>query len=391
MMSFGSSVLRYHQVLDKGAVLFALCAIATTFVGPTTQFTLQSRYPMMSDVQDNNFYIFAHMVDAGWITECADLSGPKASNSSGIYNLDDSGSCDLTGFNGGATCGSELSGDDAMDAKELDMACGPDLPAVSCDYDMSDMSWKHAHFSDKQVVNGLLVSIVDICVDAAFSMRPVDHPKAMSSKVSAGNFTHGDIAINKTDHTWQQARESFLHCSLKSGLVALSYLDAMTISGAHLEFELTELGDSTLLADDFRGCAPATLLRRVGSVEKTCSNSGSGRFPPDEPFVHRFFTAERKQDATSSCLEWFLGALSFCMHVIFMDQIGQVVQCHRCLEAITKDVSLMICQASSLKVDELQMLRTKFFHWETMGQDLLKCNLICSAFQGRLVRSYVLY
>ena len=168
MMSFGNLVLRHHQVLDKIAVLFALCAIATTFVGPTTQFTLQSRSPMMSDVQDNNFYIFAHMVDAGWITECADLSGPRESNSSGIYNLDDSGSCDLTGFNGGATCGSELSGDDAMDAKEFDMACGPDLPAVSCDYDMSDMSWKHAHFSDKQVVNGLLVSNVDICVDAAF-------------------------------------------------------------------------------------------------------------------------------------------------------------------------------------------------------------------------------
>ena len=255
-----------------------------------------------------------------------------------------------------------------MDAKEFDMACGPDVPAVSCDYDMSDMSWKHAHFSDKQVVNGLLVSNVDIGVDAAFSMRPVDHPKALSLKVSAGNFAHGNIVINQTDQTWQEERESLLQCSLKSGLVALSYLDATTIIGAQLEFELTELGNSTLLADDFRECIPATLLRRVGSVEKTCSNSGLGRFPPDEPFAHQFFTAERKQDATSSCLKWFLGALSFCMRVLFMDQIGQVVQSHRCLEAVTKDVSLMICQASSLKVDELQMLRTKFFTGKPWGR-----------------------
>ena len=365
MMSFGSSVLRHHQVLDTGAVPFALCVITTTFVGTNTPFTLQSRCPVMSDVPDNSFYTFAHMVDTGWITECADLSGTRPSNSSGIYNLDDSGSCDLTGFYGSATCGSELSGDDAVDAKEFDMACGPDLPAESCDYDMSDMSWKHVHFSDKQVVNGLWVSNVDICVDAAFSMRPVDHPKALSLKVSAGNFTHEDVVINKTDQTWQEARESLLQCSLKSGLVALSYLNAKTIIRAQLECELTELGYSTLLADNVRKRAPATLLRRVGPVEKTCSNSGLGRFPPDEPFVHQFFTAERKQDATSSCLKWFLGALSFCMHVLFMDQLGQVVQSHRCLEATTKDVSLMIYQASSLKVDEVQMLLTKLFTGET--------------------------
>ena len=53
------------------------------------------------------------------------------------------------------------------------------------------------------------------------------------------------------------------------------------------------------------------------------------------------------------------------MHVLFMDQLGQVVQSHRCLEATTKDVSLMIYQASSLKVDEVQMLLTKLFTGET--------------------------
>ena len=213
--------------------------------------------PVMSDVQDSSFDTFAHMVDTGWITECADFSGTRPSNSSGIYNLDDSGSCDLTGFYGDAACGSELSGDDVADAKEFDMTCGPDLPAESCDYDMSDISWKHAHFSDKQVANGPVVSNIDACVDAAFSMIPVDPPKpiweqgvwadivgdgaflksswtsiglkrlplpcvtsswdsatssntrkAKSLKVSAGNFTHEDIVINKTDQTWQEERES---------------------------------------------------------------------------------------------------------------------------------------------------------------------------------------
>ena len=371
---------QHHQVLDKGAFSFALCVIATIFaakphltsstyahitVGTNTPFTLQSRCPLMSDVPNNSFETFAHMVDTGWITECADLSGTRPSNSSGIYHFYDSGSCDLTGFYGGAACGSDLSDDDVVDAKEFDIACGLDLSAESCDYDMSDISWKHAHFSDQQVANGPVGSNVDICVDAAFYMRPVDPSKALSLKVSTGNFTHEDIVVIKSDQFMQEERKSLLQCSLERGLVALSDFNTKTIIRMQLDCELTELGNSTLLADNFRGRAPATLLGRVRSVEKMYTNFGLGGFPPDEPLVHQFFTAERKQDATPSCLKGFLEALSFCLHVLFVDQLGQVVQSHRCQETTTADVSKMISQAYSLKVDEWQMLRTKFCTGET--------------------------
>ena len=110
--------------------------------------------PAMSDVPDSSFDTFAHMVETGWSTECADLSGIRPNHSSGIYSLDTSGSGDLTGFLEDVTaCGSEFSGDDVPGTKGFDMACGPDLPAESCDYEASDISWRHALFFDNQVAN----------------------------------------------------------------------------------------------------------------------------------------------------------------------------------------------------------------------------------------------
>ena len=371
--------------------------------------------PAMSDVPDSSFDTFAHMVETGWSTECADLSGIRPNHSSGIYSLDTSGSGDLTGFLEDVTaCGSEFSGDDIPGTKGFDMACGPDLPAESCDYEASDISWRHAPFFDNQVANDPVVSNIDACIDAAYSMIPVDPPKpiweqgvwadifgdgvflksgwtsiglkkfplpcatsswdaatssntrrAKSLKVSAGNFTHEDIVINKTDQTWQEERESLLQSGLKRWLVASSYFNARTVIRTQLDCELTELGKLTLLADIFRGRALATLLKRVRSVEKMCSHFGFGNFPPDEPSVYQFFTAERKQGAPPSRSKGFLEALSFCRHVLSMDQLGQVIQSRRCLGATTADVPSVISQASPLKVDELKMLHTKLLTGET--------------------------
>ena len=118
--------------------------------------------PVTSDVQDSNFDSFAHLVETGWGSECADLSGNRVSRSSGIYNLDASGSHDLTGFVGDASaCGSEFSGDDVTGTKEFGLACDPVLPAESCDYEASDMSWRHTSFFDKQVASDPVVSNID--------------------------------------------------------------------------------------------------------------------------------------------------------------------------------------------------------------------------------------
>ena len=39
-------------------------------------------------------------------------------------------------------------GEDVTGTKGFDMACGPDLPAGSCDYEASEISWRHASFFD---------------------------------------------------------------------------------------------------------------------------------------------------------------------------------------------------------------------------------------------------
>ena len=68
-------------------------------------------------------------------------------------------------------------GEDVTGTKGFDMACGPDLPAESCDYEASEISWRHASFFDKQVANDPVVSNIDACVDAAYSMIPVGTPE----------------------------------------------------------------------------------------------------------------------------------------------------------------------------------------------------------------------
>ena len=268
--------------------------------------------PVTSDVHDSNFDSFAHLVETGWGSECADLSGNRVSRSSGIYNLDASGSHDLTGFVGDTSaCGSEFSGDDVTGTKEIDLTCDPVLPAESCDYEASDISWRHASAFDKQVASDPVVSNIDACVDAAYSMIPVDPPKpiweqgvwadifgdgvfmksgwtsiglkrlplpcatsswdaatssnprkAKSLKVSAGTLTYDDIVINKTDQTWQEERESLLQSSLKRWVVASSYFNARTVIRTQLDCELTELGKLTLLADIFRGRATCNPIEK---------------------------------------------------------------------------------------------------------------------------------
>ena len=359
-------------------------------------------FPPMSAESDSSFETFTHLVETGWESECADLSNSRGSRSFGIYNFDASGSLGLTGFSGDASAfGSGLAGDSV-------------LPAESLDYEASNISWKPASILDERLVDEPVVSNIDACVESAYSMIPVEPPKpiweqgvwadilgdgvfmksgwtsfelkklplpcttaswdaatssnprkAKSLKASAGISTHDDIVISKTDQTWQEEGESLLQSSFKRWLVASSYFNAKSIIRTQLDCELTELGILTLLADIFKGRAPATLLKRVRSVEKMCSHFGLGSFPPDEPSVYQFFTAERKQGAPPSCLKEFFEALSFCRHVLSMDQLGQTVQSRRCLGATTADMPNVISQASSLKMDELRMLHIKRLTGET--------------------------
>ena len=197
--------------------------------------------------------------------------------------------------------------------------------------------------------------------DAATSSNP---RKAKSLKVSAGISNHDDIVINKTDQTWREERESLLQSSLKRWLVPSSYCNVKSNIRTQFDGELTELGKLTLLADIFKGRAPATLLKRVRSGEDV-QPFWFGIFTPDEPSVYQFFTPERKQGAPHSRLKGFLEALSFCRHVLSMDQLAQTVQSRRCLGATTADVPNVISQVSSLKVGELRMLHVKRLAGET--------------------------
>ena len=177
-----------------------------------------------------------------------------------------------------------------------------------------------------------------------------EHKKARRLKAPGDGLTHEDIVINKTDQTWQEERESLVQSALKRWLVVSSYFQAKTVIRIQLDSEPMELGKLTLLADVFRGRAPATLLKRVRSVEKMCSAFGMNGFPPDEPTVYQFFNSERSSGAPPSRLKGYLEALSFCKFVLGMEQLGPVEQSRRCIGATTSEVPVAVAQAAPLKV-----------------------------------------
>jgi hypothetical protein len=62
----------------------------------------------------------------------------------------------------------------------------------SCDYEVPEISWKPASDFGKHVANDPVVSNIDACVDAAYSMIPVDPLKpALEQRVWADLFGDG--------------------------------------------------------------------------------------------------------------------------------------------------------------------------------------------------------
>ena len=110
-------------------------------------------------------------------------------------------------------------------------------------------------------------------------------PRAKARKLGEGSCTHADIVVHKTDQTWQEERESILQNALKRWLMVCTYFNAKTMIRVHLDCAMDEMSKLTVLADVFRGRAPATLLKRVRAVEKMCQHLGIGAFPPTEAAV----------------------------------------------------------------------------------------------------------
>lgn len=87
-------------------------------------------------------------------------------------------------------------------------------------------------------------------------------PRTKVRKTGDMSCTYSDTVVHRTDQTWQEERESILQTALKRWLVVCSYFNAKTTIRVQLDCSMEELQKLTLLADIFRGRAPATLLKR---------------------------------------------------------------------------------------------------------------------------------
>eukprot|EP00435_Cladocopium_sp_Y103_P050198 s108_g15.t1 len=170
-----------------------------------------------------------------------------------------------------------------------------------------------------------------------------------------------------TDQSWEEERESQLQTALKRWLVVIISFNRSTLVWRQLADEQDDVAKLVVLSDLFRGKAPATLLKRARALEKLCSYFGIGAFPVSEGDLYRFFQYERSNGAPPSRLRSFIEAMSFCFHVLGMDELKDALNSKRLHGCAVASVPHTISQASPLSVLELDKLHAVLF--ESDGWD----------------------
>ena len=179
---------------------------------------------------------------------------------------------------------------------------------------------------------------------------------------------YASVVINKPDHTWEEERESLLQSALKRWVVTLRNFAPWTIIRSQLAECINDIQQLRLVADCVRGRSPATLLKRVRSIEKVCLYLDDRTFPPNEQQTYQFFCAERDAGAPASRLKSRFEALVFCYHVFTVTELGDVINSRRCHGVTMNDVPSQISQASALQVAELRKLHDVLEHGEPWDQ-----------------------
>ena len=165
-----------------------------------------------------------------------------------------------------------------------------------------------------------------------------------------------DVVKHVTEQTWEEERESMLQSALKRWLMVLTAFKRSSLIWSQLAAEPEDVGKLTVLADVFRGKAPATLLKRVRAIEKICSYLGPDVFPCSESTMYLFFQEQRRDGAPPSRLKSYLEALAFCLYTFGLEELRPVVASKRLHGCTIPDVPTIAKQAAPLSVDELTTL-----------------------------------
>ena len=241
------------------------------------------QFPVMSDATTDRQNLalcdsFTHLVERGWMSECAESTEFGGGHSPVFDGFDPSGAVPSTGLFGDdvAEYPQQSSFEEFAGDVEQNLA-GDTLSHFDSLLDGSSVSSGQqstligARFGVDPVVPNIAA-----CVDAAYAMIPVeppkpvweqgvwadifgdgvflkhswtsmglkklplpfapatsdaatgtDHKRAKRLKVSDDGFTHGDIVINKTDQTWQRERVSGAMCveEMACGIILFSGKD----------------------------------------------------------------------------------------------------------------------------------------------------------------------
>eukprot|EP00435_Cladocopium_sp_Y103_P037042 s2725_g9.t1 len=222
-----------------------------------------------------------------------------------------------------------------------------------------------------------------------------DIPGTVSGKRShAQSCNFMDAVSFKPDVPWKDQREADLQRSINLWVAVTSRWD----EDCSLMRKLNEMRDErekfNMFAHVLSGRAPVTIRKRGTAILKICDHLEDHDlepFPMREITLYRFLCSEKQLGAPSSRLKGFLQAITFCRHVLDVEELQVVLNSKRCSGVAFEDCPKERRQASPLTVSELKTLHAVIDEgvdtWDAIFAEAALLCCYCRGRWGDLMRS----
>ena len=157
-------------------------------------------------------------------------------------------------------------------------------------------------------------------------------PQAKKLRRSSDPTDWRAIVHSNAGQSWEEKRNADFQSALKRWLSTLLEMPSSIKVVELLKAESTVAEQLRMLRDLFWKKAPHTLKKRIHSLLRYVGflRSEIIPFPGIESDLYRFLKNEQDQGAPTSRLQSVLQSLSFCMHVLGIDEVQELCKSKRC-------------------------------------------------------------
>eukprot|EP00435_Cladocopium_sp_Y103_P063051 s1132_g24.t1 len=164
------------------------------------------------------------------------------------------------------------------------------------------------------------------------------------------------------ERSWQEERDALWETAIRRWVALIDHWepgDSMLLNAIRAKSNFTD--KAQILVDVFYNKAPQTLIKRVNSLNRLCSELSlrGQKFPCDEDELYVYLKREASAGAPASRMKACFEAVVFARHILGLEALQQVVTSKRCLGAASSSLQKNPNQAQPFTVRQLQILHEK--------------------------------